>query len=99
MAKTPEQLDEQLIGWAVRDDRELRVQIRKLAWAMVGEAYNILNNGTPQAKMAILQRLVPPMMKALGEEDQSGRGIDDLRAEFRDVLDEVHHADDKEPAA
>lgn len=82
-------LDQQLVGWAVQDDRELRVQVRKLAWAMIGEAYNILNNGTPQAKMALIQRLVPPMMRALGEEDQSGRGLDDLRSEFRAVLDEI----------
>lgn len=82
-------LDQQLIGWAVQDDKDLRVQVRKLAWAMLNEAYEILNHGTPQAKMALIQRLVPPMMRALGEEDQSGRGIDELRQEFRDVLSEV----------
>lgn len=84
-----EQLDQQLIGWAVKDDQDLRLHVRKLAWAMVNEAYEILNHGTPAARMAIIQRLVPPMMRALGEEDQSGRGIDELRQEFRDVLHEV----------
>lgn len=91
---------QELMGWATKDDQELRVQVRKLAWSMLNEAYAILESGRPQDKMALISRLVPPMMRALGEDDQSGRGIDELRSDLRIVLAEVrgeHHPDGAPP--
>lgn len=80
---------EQAVGWAVADDQELRLGVRRLAWTLLDQAYAILEHGRPQDKIALMSRLVTPMMKALGEEDQGGRGIDDMRTEFRAVLAEV----------
>lgn len=88
----PNQFDEAVVGWAVKDDQDLRLHVRKLAWAMLDEAYRILETGRPQDRMALIQRLVPPMMRALGEEDQTGRGIDELRAEHRQVLKEIRES-------
>jgi hypothetical protein len=83
------QFDEQLVGWAVKDDQDLRLHVRRLAWTMLNEAYAILEHGRPQDRIALISRLVPPMMKALGEEDQTGRGIDDLRTDMESLLNEV----------
>lgn len=88
---------EQAVGWAVQTDQDLRVEVRRLAWLLLDQAYEIMESGRPQDRISLISRLVPPMLRALGEEDQSGRGIDELRKDLRTVLKEVRTGIESEP--
>lgn len=83
------QVDEALLGEATKDDMALREQVRTLAWTLLDQAYEILEHGRPQDRISLISRLVPPMMRALGEEDQSGRGVEQLRTDLREMFAEV----------
>ena len=77
---------EKAFDWAKDDDVELRRAIRRLAWLTVQEAYVMLESGRPQDKIALISRLTTPMMRALGEEDQGGREVDEMRKDFNALL-------------
>lgn len=86
--------------WARDDDVELRRAIRRLAWLTVQEAYEMLENGRPQDKITLISRLATPMMRALGEEDQGGREIDEMRRDFSELMARLsggHPAPDQQP--
>jgi hypothetical protein len=75
-------------------DAEVRDAVRRLANRVVNEAERILEEGSQQLKMSLVQKLLTPMMKFLTIE--SPDDLKNLQQEMAAVLREVRDGVDEE---
>lgn len=85
----PPRMDlERSVAELAAEDEALRQGTRKLAWATLDAAFSILETGTPQLKLQLISKLVTPMMRALGSEDDQEH-VDALRRDMDTLFGEV----------
>lgn len=67
-------------------EEELRARLRSLAIKMIDEAYEILEEGTPAARLQIVKTFGSHLVRALGSDDEDVLG--DLRKDFMRLVEE-----------
>ena len=72
---------------AVRDDEDLRVGVRRVAWRVIEETMLMLDEGSPQVKQKMITNLFTKMMAMLGEE--SSEDMSALRGDIQIMLEEM----------
>ncbi len=68
-------------------DDDLGSAARRLAWRAIGEAFDILDTGSPTAKASLIKSLLPALAKMVGREEASATDpsavLEQLFAEMR----------------
>ena len=71
------------------EDLEIQEGARRLARQALLEGFDILENGRPGDKIALIKQLVTPMMRQLGADDSGGQAIDQMRQNFNRLMEEI----------
>lgn len=71
------------------EDLEIQAGARRLARQALLEGFEILENGRPGDKIALIKQLVTPMMRQLGADDGSGQQVDQLRQNFTRLMEDI----------
>lgn len=74
-------------------DELLQDAMRALAWRTIQEAARILDEGTPQMKMAIITKFGGQMNQVLGRQEPNE--IENLREDFYKLMAEVREGGDE----
>jgi hypothetical protein len=77
-------VDELPVDVAVRDDDDLRVGVRRVAWRVIEETLLMLDEGSPVVKQRMITNLFAKMMGMLAEE--SGEDLSTLRLEMTEMV-------------
>lgn len=72
----------------IADDEEVKAQTKRLALAVLSEALDLVENGTPQSKHTIIRSLMPALAKGLTRGQESDE-IQELRKQMAELLEEV----------
>ena len=72
---------------AVRDDDDLRVGVRRVAWRVIEETLLMLDEGSPVVKQRMVTNLFAKMMGLLAEE--SGGDLSELRDGITKMIAEM----------
>jgi hypothetical protein len=80
-------VDEVPVSTAVRDDEDLRVGVRRVAWRVIEETMLMLDEGSPQVKQKMITNLFTKMMAMLGEESSEDLSV--LRGDIQAMLGEM----------
>ena len=72
---------------ATRDDDDLRVGVRRVAWRVVEETLLMLDEGSPVVKQRMVTNLFAKMMGLLAEE--KGEDLSDLRTSITQMIAEM----------
>ena len=72
---------------AVRDDDDLRVGVRRVAWSVIEETLLMLDEGSPVVKQRMVTNLFAKMMGLLAEE--SGGDLSELRDGITKMIAEM----------
>jgi hypothetical protein len=85
--KVRKAVDEVPVSSVVRDDKDLRVGVRRVAWRVIEETMLMLDEGSPQVKQKMITNLFTKMMAMLGEE--SSEDMSALRSDIQTMLGEM----------
>ena len=77
-------IDDLPVDVAVRDDDDLRVGVRRVAWRVIEETLLMLDEGSPVVKQRMITNLFAKMMGMLAEE--SGEDLSTLRLEMTEMV-------------
>ena len=77
-------VDDLPVDVAVRDDDDLRVGVRRVAWRVIEETLLMLDEGSPVVKQRMITNLFAKMMGMLAEE--SGEDLSTLRSEMTEMV-------------
>jgi hypothetical protein len=77
-------VDDLPVDVAVRDDDDLRVGVRRVAWRVIEETLLMLDEGSPVVKQRMITNLFAKMMGMLAEE--SGEDLSTLRLEMTEMV-------------
>lgn len=77
-----------IVATATSQDQTLAAAARELTTRAILEIDDILEHGTPAAKQQILRSFVPALIRA-GEAQQTNEEMDQMRTEFRSMMDEL----------
>ena len=77
-------VDDVPVDVAVRDDDDLRVGVRRVAWRVIEETLLMLDEGSPVVKQRMITNLFAKMMGMLAEE--SGEDLSSLRTEITQMV-------------
>jgi hypothetical protein len=77
-------VDDLPVDVAVRDDDDLRVGVRRVAWRVIEETLLMLDEGSPVVKQRMITNLFAKMMGMLAEE--SGGDLSMLRSEITQMV-------------
>lgn len=77
-----------IVATATSQDQTLAAAARELTTRAILEIDDILEHGTPAAKQQILRSFVPALIRA-GEAQQTNEEMDQMRSEFRSMMDEL----------
>ena len=77
-------VDDLPVDVAVRDDDDLRVGVRRVAWRVIEETLLMLDEGSPVVKQRMITNLFAKMMGMLAEE--SGGDLSTLRSEITQMV-------------
>ena len=77
-------VDDVPVDVAVRDDDDLRVGVRRVAWRGIEETLLMLDEGSPVVKQRMITNLFAKMMGMLAEE--SGEDLSSLRTEITQMV-------------
>jgi len=77
-------VDDLPVDVAVRDDDDLRVGVRRVAWRVIEETLLMLDEGSPVVKQRMITNLFAKMMGMLAEE--SGEDLSSLRSEITQMV-------------
>ena len=77
-------VDDLPVDVAVRDDDNLRVGVRRVAWRVIEETLLMLDEGSPVVKQRMITNLFAKMMGMLAEE--SGEDLSTLRLEMTEMV-------------
>tara|TARA_Y100001951_G_C11260397_1_gene252138 strand:+ start:486 stop:899 length:414 start_codon:yes stop_codon:yes gene_type:complete len=80
-------VDDVPVDVAVRDDDDLRVGVRRVAWRVIEETLLMLDEGSPVVKQRMITNLFAKMMGMLAEE--SGEDLSTLRTEITQMVAEM----------
>lgn len=85
----------------VRDDDDLRVGVRRVAWRVIEETMLMLDEGSPNVKQRMITNLFTKMMGIL--EEAPGEDLSVLRADIAAMVSEMEITpppqDDEQPEA
>ena len=73
---------------AVAGDEVLRKHARNVAIMAMAEAVDVMRNGTPAAKAAMVSKFVPAIMKGMDSGDEDDE-ITQMRAEYKQMFKEM----------
>ena len=94
-------VDDVPVDVAVRDDDDLRVGVRRVAWRVIEETLLMLDEGSPVVKQRMITNLFAKMMGMLAEE--SGEDLSSLRTEITQMVSDMSitppAAEDDQPDA
>ena len=94
-------VDDVPVDVAVRDDDDLRVGVRRVAWRVIEETLLMLDEGSPVVKQRMITNLFAKMMGMLAEE--SGEDLSSLRTEITQMVADMRitppAAEDDQPDA
>ena len=94
-------VDDVPVDVAVRDDDDLRVGVRRVAWRVIEETLLMLDEGSPVVKQRMITNLFAKMMGMLAEE--SGEALSSLRTEITQMVSDMSitppAAEDDQPDA
>ncbi len=85
--KVRKAVDEVPVDSVVRDDEDLRVGVRRVAWRVIEETMLMLDEGSPQVKQKMITNLFTKMMTMLGEESSEDLSV--LRTDIQSMLSEM----------
>ncbi len=85
--KVRKAVDEVPVDSVVRDDEDLRVGVRRVAWRVIEETMLMLDEGSPQVKQKMITNLFTKMMTMLGEESSEDLSV--LRTDIQSMLGEM----------
>ena len=85
--KVRKAVDEVPVDSVVRDDEDLRVGVRRVAWRVIEETMLMLDEGSPQVKQKMITNLFTKMMTMLGEESSEDLSV--LRTDVQSMLGEM----------
>ena len=80
-------VDDVPVDVAVRDDDDLRVGVRRVAWRVIEETLLMLDEGSPVVKQRMITNLFAKMMGMLAEE--SGEDLSSLRTEITQMVSDM----------
>ena len=94
-------VDDVPVDVAVRDDDDLRVGVRRVAWRVIEETLLMLDEGSPVVKQRMITNLFAKMMGMRAEE--SGEDLSSLRTEITQMVADMSitppAAEDDQPDA